>query len=498
MRRFSLVAAQVLTASMLALPLAAYAQELPPIRVLLDEQATLQPVGGELSWSADGQALGSTSGQVNVGRSGQTVVVRISGTQRYARRLSALPKRGYVSFNGHPYRGHLEFFAGKAGGCVVLNVLALEDYLPGVIPREMPAGWAAEALKAQAVAARTYAVARMAVNRESSYDVVATEGDQVYRGVDGEDERSSQAVAATAGQILTYDGYPIVAYFSSSSGGYTRDGGEPYLKPVPSPEPGAPYSNWSFELSATELDELAKAKGVSLGAISAVEARYAVDSGHLDELIITGTGGTVSFSGPELRRYVGRSVMRSTLARVEPLGQATAATPSAQPAANDSVAIGGAAAAASLEYETAAIQGYARPWVASDGRPGALKMRGLYAFNGRNLMLCNREVYAVSGEQLVEQAPPAAADTGAKTAPAVRREAYSGQISGLSVTGSGYGHGRGLSQWGAKALAEQGGDYQAILHHYYSGVELVKWNGSLARPGAELQDTFYQPFDRGR
>jgi len=338
----------------------------------------------------------------------------------------------------------------------------------------------------------------MAVNRQASYDVVATEGDQVYRGLDGEDDRATQAVRATAGQILTYSGYPIVAYFSSSSGGYTRDGGEPYLKPVPSPEPGAPYDSWSFELSSNELAELASARGVSLGAISAVEARYAPDSGHLDELVINGTGGTVSFSGPELRRYVGRDVMRSTLARVEPLGQAVAAAPSAQPDATDAVAIGVPPPSGNLAYETVLLQSYARPWVAPDGRPDALKMRGLYAYNGQNLMLCNREVYAVSGEQLVEQAPPAAnADTVTASAPAARREAYSGQISGLSVTGSGYGHGRGLSQWGAKALAEQGSDYQAILHHYYSGVELVQWNGSLTTPGAELEDTFYQPFRYG-
>jgi len=476
-------------ALLLAIPLRAAAQELPPIRVLLDEQATLQTVGGELSWSSDGQALGSTSGEVNVGRSGETVVVRIGGTQRYARRLVATPVRDYASFNGRRYRGRLEFFAGKAGGCVALNVLALEDYLPGVIPREMPAGWAAEALRAQAVAARTYAVARMAVNREASYDVVATEGDQVYRGLDGEDERTTQAVRDTAGQILTYDGYPIVAYFSSSSGGYTRDGGEPYLRPVPSPEPGAPYASWSFELSESELSELAGARGVSLGAITGVEARYNADSGHLDELIVQGTTGAVSFSGPELRRYVGRDVMRSTLAQVEPLGQATAAAP-LELTPNDAVDISAPAAAAVLAWETVALESYARPWVTADGMPAALKMRGLYAYNGQNLMLCNHQVHAVSSEQLVEPAElPAAA-----SAPLARREGFGGQISGLRVTGSGYGHGRGLSQWGAKQMAEDGADYQAILHHYYTGVELVKWNGSLARPGAELAGEFYQPF----
>jgi len=486
---FPLSTALILAGLLLALPPAASAQELPPIRALLDEQAQLQTVGGELSWTGDGLALGTTSGEVNVGRSGETVVVRIGGSQRFARRLSATPVRDYVAYNGQHYRGRLEFFAGKAGGCVVLNVLALEDYLPGVVPREMPASWHPEALRAQAVAARTYALARMAVNRESSYDVVATEGDQVYRGLDGEDERTSQAVRDTRGQILTYDGYPIVAYFSSSSGGYTRDGGEPYLKPVPSPEPGAPYASWSFELSASEMNELAAARGVSLGAVTGIEARYHADSGHLDELVISGTGGAVSFSGPELRRYVGRDVMRSTLAQVEPRGQATAAAPE-ELRANDAVAIGAPAPAARLEYATAVLEGYARPWVASAGRPDALKMRGLYAYDGRSLLLCNRQVHAISGEELVEPAQPAAADA----VPASRREGFGGQISGLTVSGSGYGHGRGMSQWGAKQLAEEGADYQAILHHYYTGVELVQWNGSLATPGAELEGEFYQPF----
>jgi hypothetical protein len=72
--------------------------------------------------------------------------------------------------------------------------------------------------------------------------------------------------------------------------------------------------------------------------------------------------------------------------------------------------------------------------------------------------------------------------------------AYSGALTGLRVTGSGYGHGRGMSQWGAKLMAEGGANHMAILTHYYSGVELVQWNGSLAVAGEELASEFYQPF----
>ena len=465
---------------------AAAARDTSEIRVLLGEQDTVQTVSGELDWYGDGNRLGSTNAEITVGRSGDTVVVRIGGAQKYARLLVAEPRSGYLGYNGRQYRGRFELFPGKAGGTVVLNVLPLEDYLLGVVPREMPASWHPEALMAQAVAARTYAISRMAAHTGASYDVIATESDQVYRGAGGEDERTSRAVRATANQIITYQGYPIIAYFSSDAGGYTKDGGHPYLKPVASPNDASPYREWRFELSSAELTELARAKGLAAGGIESVSAEYAAVSGHLDKLIINGTGGSCSFSGGELRKYIGLDVMRSTRVVIEPLagGRVEAAPVKTTPAIRPAPTATG--------YETVTLEGYHRPYVATADGVFDRKLRQLYAYNGWDLAQCNRLVHVVVRALAgLGTALPAAA------APETALIRADNGFSGIRAIGSGYGHGRGLSQWGARQLAEEGLDYRAILTHFYTGVELVQWNGSLAQQSAKTSGEFYQPFTLG-
>ena len=457
------------------------------IRVLLDEENTLQTVSGELSWSSEKGAIGNTDGDVNIGLSGGGVVTRVQGTQHYARRLTAVPRSGYAGFGGREYRGRLEFFPGKAGGVVVLNVLPVEDYLAGVVPAEMPPSWPHEALRAQAVAARTYALSRMAAMQDATYDVASTTSDQMYRGVAGEDPRSTQAVQDTAGEILTYRGHPIVAYFCSDAGGYTRSGSEPYLKSVPSLAVESPYNDWSFELSAAELAELVAATGSDIGTITGSQVQHEPVSGHLIALTLSGTGGSCTFSGVQLRRYIGRSVMRSTRVRFEPMGNAQVTSRPA-PRAVEIAAVAGAR----TQYETLELAGYTRPWVASGERDRAIKMRSMYAYNGCDLEQCNRLVHVYADEtDRPDAAPaaPAAADTTAITA--------SGGLSGLIVHGSGYGHGMGMSQWGARQLAGDGYDYAVILNHFYTGVQLIRWNGDVVPAAPPADDSsFYKPFDR--
>ncbi|HZU53593.1 MAG TPA: SpoIID/LytB domain-containing protein [Holophagaceae bacterium] len=136
------------------------------------------------------------------------------------------------------YRGRIEVVPNRQGTLSVINTVDLESYLKGVVPREMGA-WnypALEALKAQAVAARTYAVANLGKRKEEGYDLVDTVSDQVYGGADGEQNLTDLAVQQTAGLVATYGGKPIQALFMADCGGSTVDvswvfGGEaPYLK----------------------------------------------------------------------------------------------------------------------------------------------------------------------------------------------------------------------------------------------------------------------------
>jgi stage II sporulation protein D len=142
-------------------------------------------------------------------------------------RVSFFPKRDglWLYLNGRPYRGALEIIRDKeSGSLMVLNLVHVEDYLKGVVPVEIGelSAWEMEALKAQAVAARTYSLSRVKQFQNKGYDLEATVADQVYLGVFGETPLANEAVEATKGEVLTYNGELICAYYHANSGGSTE------------------------------------------------------------------------------------------------------------------------------------------------------------------------------------------------------------------------------------------------------------------------------------
>ena len=160
-----------------------------------------------------------------------------------------------------------------------MNLVGLEDYLLGVVPKEMPPAWgddAPAALQAQAVAARTYALANLDPGRE--WDLYDDQRSQVYGGRTAEDPRTSAAVRATADQVATYRGRPIAAFFSASSGGHTEAGVNvfgaaadvPYLAGVPDPfDDSSPYHRWSAPV-AVSARRLAGLLGLA-GSVASVD-----------------------------------------------------------------------------------------------------------------------------------------------------------------------------------------------------------------------------------
>ena len=153
-------------------------------------------------------------------------------------------------------------------GVTAINVLDLDTYVRGVVAGEMPSSWPLEALKAQAVAARTYALATR--KTAGLFDQYPDTRSQVYRGVTGESVRSDAAVRATAGQILTYGGVPAVTYYFSTSGGHTENIefsfvgalSKPWLVGVPDPyDNQSPYHRWTVRTTAAALDRALGAPG---------------------------------------------------------------------------------------------------------------------------------------------------------------------------------------------------------------------------------------------
>ncbi|WP_345348319.1 SpoIID/LytB domain-containing protein [Rhodococcus olei] len=185
----------------------------------------------------------------------------------------------------------------------VLNHLDIEDYLLGVVPVEAKADWAdsggKEALRAQAIAARSYAAAE---HRYPYAETCDTQDCQVYAGASREDPRTTEAVRTTAGKVVTKDGKPVAAEFSSSTGGYTSGGVFPAVEDLG--DALSPTHDWTQTLTAGDI---AKAFGVGELRSIAVVGRnnLGVDGGRVTELEVTGTGGTARVSGMEARTKLG-------------------------------------------------------------------------------------------------------------------------------------------------------------------------------------------------
>ncbi len=235
------------------------------------------------------------------------------------------PGTSPLAFGGRAYRGTLRV---KAAGArlQVVNVVGLEPYLWGVVPSEMPNRWPAEALAAQAVVARTYALAHL---HQGDFDLYPDTRSQVYGGIAAESPSTTLAVNQTAGRVVLYDGELADTFFFSSSGGRTADVQDvwagskptPYLVSVPDPyDTLSPYHNWGpLRFSAARI-----AKRLHLpGRITDFRANVAA-SGRVRTLTFVGTSKTWTVSGSAVRAALG---LRSTWFRLGLLGLTSPAAP---------------------------------------------------------------------------------------------------------------------------------------------------------------------------
>lgn len=221
----------------------------------------------------------------------------------------------------------------KAKGLAVLNAVDLEEYVKGVVPSEMHSGWHPEALKVQAIVARTYVLYQRLAARSRDYDVVAGTQDQVYRGRHGVDQRVQQAVEATRGLVLTYGGAPILAAFSSTAAGPTEDAMNvwskdlPYLKGVECPfDKNSPYYQWRAEFKLQDLESNLKRQGIAVGSIASLTPFAYSTAGRVAKLRLLHARGELILRGEDLRRVVGYAVIPSTQFEVEAVGQTVVLT----------------------------------------------------------------------------------------------------------------------------------------------------------------------------
>lgn len=294
-----------------------------PVRVLVAEGRTSLTVasgGGLTITDATGRRILAQRGGGEPFRlllKGDTVAIRETGTS--ASMLVVWPGRlPTVDLEGQAFRGRLEVRR-LNGGLAAVNVVDLEEYLQGLLKDEIPPGWPAEAAKAMAVVARTYAVYQMEQNLGGPFHLRATTASQVYGGATGEDARTSWAVQATRGQILTFGGQPIPAFYHSCSGGATEDALDvfgPNFDTVIGVKDdfslSCPYALWVERFSALQIERDLQRAGYSIGRLFRIEDLLRSRTGRIRRLAVRHSRGTLTLEGRRFREALGNDVVRST------------------------------------------------------------------------------------------------------------------------------------------------------------------------------------------
>lgn len=262
---------------------------------------------------------------ITVAAEGHALAVAGAKTGRYeSLSLAGMDRDRFVEVNGKPYRGAIELLAGS--GVTAVNVVPLEAYVAGVINAEMGPRAPDEraALEAQAIVSRTYAMFHKGGRAAAGYDLVASTTDQVYGGVAAETSLGWEAVRATVGQVVTYDGRVIEAFFHSTCGYATASPEEvfrfgravPYLRSVSDKRPGggyycdmAPHFRWTAEWDGEELTRILRrtvpavmgVEASKLDIIRDVQVYRTGSSGRVLELRITVGSGSIPVFGPDVR-----------------------------------------------------------------------------------------------------------------------------------------------------------------------------------------------------
>ncbi len=332
------------------------------------------------------------------------------------------PNEGFVYVENKPYRGYIKLLNNN-GKITVINVVKLEDYLYGVVPLEMSTGWPIEALKSQAICARTYSISSIGRFENYGFDMTDTVLSQVYGGVSVEKEDCTVAVDDTKGKIVTYDGELASTFYFATSSGQTLDVKDvwgstnyPYLVSVDDSLQGNVIKNngpWSVDFSKQEINNLLSKNNLNIGEIVDIDTEKN-DVGAVTKLILQGTDGIKTYLRESARNFFGlKSQVYDIIKNTNQ---------------NQSICVIGANGKDTLNKNVSALT--------SDGTSTIESMK----------------VLTSNGIESIEK---------------------ENKFDSITINGVGNGHGIGMSQNGAKAMANEGYTYDQIITHYFTGVEIT-------------------------
>lgn len=380
--------------------------------------------------------------------------------------------KSLIVVNGDTYRGNIEIRRFSDSDLTVINHVSMQEYLYGVVPREIGGNSPMEAVKAQAIVARTYAVKNYGKRKGWGFDVYPTVDDQAYGGYEWENVNSNQAVDETDGQVVVYDGELIGGYYFSTSGGYTESsvnvwGGDyAYLKAVPDyfePEVNG-NTTWEVQLTASEVKEKLKNNGINVGEVIDLQPIAYTDAGRVLELKVVGTNGEAKITKQNARTYLGLKSQWYTV---------NDAAPEVLP----------------IRMEDLPVPGQGKETLPDNSQTGTNqtdkkelewweKEDSEYEEKNPDYSLEEDKVKKSTTmkpllKTIVETIQSWAKENIQEDAIEEKKTTYEAGKGVFTFRGRGWGHAVGMSQNGAKGMAEQGFSCEEIIEWYYSGVEVV-------------------------
>ncbi|WFD09268.1 SpoIID/LytB domain-containing protein [Tepidibacter hydrothermalis] len=339
-------------------------------------------------------------------------------------------KDGIMGIKGKKYRGSVLFKRSNNNNMTVINRVGLDEYLYGVVPREMSGGWPIEALKAQSIAARNYAIMNMGKYKKYGFDLTDDTFSQVYGGYGSEHPNSNRAVDGTRGQIMVYNGKIVDALYHSNSGGKTEDSENvwsnkvPYLRGVEdSYSLGYPNDNWTVSMTKEDIKNKLSKNKVDIGTITDVKIEELSENDRVIKIKFIGTDGEKEYTKDSTRTILGLK---------------------------------------SNYYDIVKAQGSGGSEIfyiySTDGNDERSDLSNVYAITSDGIkdISSNTNIYLIGNNETTQLN-------------------LGGAISDkYAINGHGWGHGLGMSQYGAKEMAKQGFSYEDILKHYYKGIEIQK------------------------
>jgi len=376
--------------------------------------------------SKDFKIITPSSTRISVfSKSGQAILMFDSKTSAFMVQPGSGNVPGVVRINGDDtkrYRGGLEVLRLSGSDMTVINVVSMEEYLYGVVPYEIQASSHPEALKAQAVAARTYTVNNLRKYERLCFNLCPTTYSQVYKGFNGEAASTNKAVDDTKGEIVTYNGKPASVFYFSSSGGRTEDvknvwgsDGYPYLISVEDKyESGDSWHyNWEVSFTAQKIKQIMIDRGFNLGDILGIFITKRSEAGRATEVVVKGSKDERIYTNGSTRSFL------------------------------------------SLDSQWYEITTDADTLVMGvEGEPVKTQLGGKKVMTASGLKTISASGNSVS----------VVSSGSIKKIPIIPTI--------YTIIGKGWGHSVGMSQEGAKGMAKAGFTYKEILAHYFAGTKV--------------------------